>query len=385
MRARSIFTAFVVVIAVGSVVAGTETTALAKPRWRKTTTTTTVVTATTTTSQATTTTTVPTTATTPPPVSSDCNRYASTSGSDSNSGTLELPYRSVGKLVGTLTAGQTGCLLGGNFAGNVSIRNGGQPGSPITLTSAPGYRATIAGVLWVADSANDVTIADLNLNGANSNATPSPQVNGDRVTLRGNDITNQHTGICILLGGSFVHYGRADGAVVEGNRVHNCGRLPQTNHDHGIYVEAARGTRIVSNWFYDNADWGIHLYPDADATYIAYNIIDGNGKGVIFAGERSGGEYSSSYSSDNNIVELNIVSNPSIGSNIESWWGGPVGVGNVARSNCMWKAGSSGLDLSGGGFSADSNVTADPLYVNRAAKDFRLQAGSPCAAMAPLS
>ena len=74
--------------------------------------------------------------------------------------------------------------------------------------------------------------------------------------------------------------------VIEGNRIHDCGELPAANHDHGIYVGNAAGRSIRDNWIYDNADRGIQLYPDADRTAITGNVIDGNGQGVIFGGER---------------------------------------------------------------------------------------------------
>ena len=74
-------------------------------------------------------------------------------------------------------------------------------------------------------------------------------------------------------------YGRARGTVIERNRIHNCGQLPPTNHHHGIYVEASDGARITDNWIYDNADRGMQLFPDAQGTYIARNVIDGNGAG----------------------------------------------------------------------------------------------------------
>src|SRR5215216_1998562 len=244
---------------------------------------------------------------------SACDTYASTDGADRQTGTLRAPYRSVARLVERTEAGQTACLLGGTFVGDVSIRRGGSPGRALTLTSAPGYRARILGVVYVADTADDVVISNLDLDGRNDHASPSPQINGDRVTLRGNDITNAHTAICVILGGSFERYGRPVGPVVTGNRIHDCGRLPPTRHDHGIYVEGTDGARIVDNLVYDNADWGIHLYPSAQRSYIAHNVVDGNGHGVLFASERARNEYSRAHAPDDNHVEHNVLSNSTIG------------------------------------------------------------------------
>ena len=83
--------------------------------------------------------------------------------------------------------------------------------------------------------------------------------------LRDNDITNHHTAIC-------VHLARySDGpvprdVVIERNRIHDCGELPATNLDHGIYVARPTTTMIRDNWIYDNADRGVQLYPDAQDT-----------------------------------------------------------------------------------------------------------------------
>jgi parallel beta-helix repeat protein len=240
------------------------------------------------------------------------------------------------------------------------------------------------GTLSIGDGANDVVVAGLVLNGRSSGSRPSPIVNGDRVTLRGNEITNEHTAICVLLGPGFENTPeRAVDPVVEGNRIHDCGRLPASGHDHGIYVEGTSNARIVDNVIYDNADYGIHLYPDGDVSTIAHNVIDGNGGGLIFAGERAGGEYSSSHSSDLNLVERNIISNNSQRNNVESWWGGPVGQGNLARGNCLWNGRPRDIDDSAGGFTHPDNAIVDPLYANRAAKDFTPAPGSPCAGYGP--
>src|ERR1700730_9120084 len=60
-------------------------------------------------------------------------------------------------------AGQTICLSTGVYRGDVEIQVGGSRRPPLTLTSAPGARATIAGIVWIA--ANDVTVSDLHIDG----------------------------------------------------------------------------------------------------------------------------------------------------------------------------------------------------------------------------
>ena len=134
------------------------------------------------------------------------------------------------------------------------------------------------GRFWIAESADRVTVQGLYLDGPNGDVLPSPTINGDDVTFRGNDVTNNHHSICFSLG--HPDWGRADRHAIELNRIHDCGQLPATNHDHGIYVAAATDTLIRDNWIYDNADRGIQLYPDAQRHRGSRgNVIDGNGAG----------------------------------------------------------------------------------------------------------
>ena len=246
-------------------------------------------------------------------------------------------------------------------------------------------RATINGTLWITQTADDVVVSDLLLNGWNTSRRASPIVNGDRVSLLRNEITNGHAAICVLLGPGFENPPkRALDPVVEGNRIHDCGRLPPTGHDHGIYVEGTTNARITSNVIYDNADYGIHLYPDGDGSVIASNVVDGNAGGLIFAGERAGGEYEFAHSSDNNVVKSNIFSNNSGRNNLESWWGGPTGTDNIVKGNCFWNSLPLDIDESEEGFIHVDDTFADPLYVDRANKNFTLRPESPCAGKGPV-
>ncbi len=303
-----------------------------------------------------------------------CDRIASPAGSDINPGSESLPYRTAQRLADSLSPGQTGCLRSGTYSQNVKISAGGSAGSQVTLRSYPGERAKLIGRLWIAEGADHVTVSHLELNGKNSRGLPSPTVNADHVTFYGNDITNDHTAICINLGSN---WGRADRTVIERNRIHDCGRLPATNLDHGIYIALSKGSVIKDNLIYDNADRGIQLYPAAKSTRIRNNIIDGNGQGIIFSGDEG-------LASNDNLVEYNVITNSKVRYNVESWYpkGNPVGRGNRVRRNCIYggKRGrkSSGIQSTRIGFTTNRNIVANPRYRDRAAKDFTLLRRSPC-------
>jgi parallel beta-helix repeat protein len=277
-----------------------------------------------------------------------------------------------------LRPGMQGCLRRGVYRDDVKISRGGRRGAPVVIRPYQGERARIIGRFWVARSADDVRIEGLYLDGRNARRLPSPTVNAARASFVGNDVTNHHSAICFGLG--TVQYGRAISTVIRGNRVHDCGRLPRTNHDHGIYVEQASGTVIEDNWIYRNADRGVQLYPNAQNTIIRRNVIHGNATGIVFSG--AFGEASSGA-----LVEQNVLTGSAERYNVESYWPDPARVGhdNVVRSNCLM-AGvrgrrSGGLQLPAIGFEVGPNIIERLRYAAPRRGDFRIRGGGACAAM----
>ncbi|HEV7751679.1 MAG TPA: right-handed parallel beta-helix repeat-containing protein [Baekduia sp.] len=296
-----------------------------------------------------------------------CDRVAALSGHDRSRGTADAPFRTAGRLVSALRPGQTGCLGSGTYREDVTLAQ-----HHVTLRERPGARATIVGRLWVKRGADHDTISGLTLDARNRRGLPSPTINADDTELVGNVITDRHTTICLQIGSP--RYGRAHRTVVRENRIHDCGKRPSANRDHGIYVAAADDTRIVDNVIYDNVDRGIQLYPDAQRTLIAGNVIDGNGEGIIFSGQGR-------VASAGTTVRNNIIANARIRADVESWYphGSRRGRGNVVRANCLFGGRGGVVDRAAGGFVAIGNTVADPAYVNRRNGDFRLAAGSRCA------
>jgi nitrous oxidase accessory protein NosD len=307
-----------------------------------------------------------------PPPRVDCDLYAATDGSDSAPGNRTSPFRTPQRLAAALRPGQTGCFRGGTYTfSQMTVTR------PITLAPYGDEAVTLKGTIKVIPGGAGSTIEGMQLDGAGGASDIGPRIYADRVVLRNNEITNEHTSICVSIT-AYYSDPPPQGVVVEGNRIHDCGALPSTNKDHGIYVTNARDTVIRDNWIYDNVDRGIQLYPDAQHTKVIGNVIDGNGEGIVFSGEGD-------TTSNHNLVEGNVIADSKLGWNVYSGDSGPVAAGNRLRQNCVW-AGQSGPDYESNGgvetpsrnFTATTNAVVDPHYSDPAAGDYTLSSESQC-------
>jgi hypothetical protein len=299
-----------------------------------------------------------------------CDRVASPHGSDRAAGTSRAPLRSVQALIDRLADGQTGCLRSGRYLGARPFHDAYREvriDKRITLRSAPGHRAVVAGRMWVTRRASGARVENLFLDGTNARRLPSPTLNGDRATFRRNDVTNA-TGICFNLGS--LDFGIATGTLLERNRIHDCGWRQSGNLDHGVYVQQAQGTVIRANWIHRNASRGVQLFPNAQSTVVIGNVIEGQADGVRFAGVDG-------FASSDNVVRSNVIAD-NRGYEVDTWWPDDIGTGNLVEGNCI-----GGTIERAPGFQQARNRFARLRFVSARDGDLRLRRDGSCPGVLP--
>jgi hypothetical protein len=305
-----------------------------------------------------------------------CSRVASTGGSDRSGGSRRSPYRTLHRLVESLRPGMVGCLRAGTY-GSPSTSNefsrSGKQGARITLRSYPGERATLRG--YTAIDGSYVTFSHLKIDNTNTfrfgddcgGRYESLTLAGSNIVLKHNEITasdisHSSNGIYVI----------GDNENISFNRIHGVGACQR--FDHGIYIAHSSNFKIEFNWIYDCREgWGIQLFPDAADGLIRHNIINGCGSGITISGEGS-------ETSHHNRIDHNLITN-SVGFGRFNEGTGIAGCcagspnGNLVIQNMFWRnAGGSFDKYVGRSYLARDNVSANPRYVNRAAKDFRVRA-----------
>jgi hypothetical protein len=272
--------------------------------------------------------------------------------------------------------------LSGTFSASLSIANGG-----FTLRSSDGQRARINGNVTLQDSADSVRLQSLDL--AGGSGFTLVDVHADNVTFSDLDVDGSGVRNCLLLGdGAESSPGQsADDLLIERSRLHDCG---DNNHEHAIYAEFTNRLHVVDSYLYGEGGYGIQFYPSAQNSLVEYTLIDGNAiasgwsSNVTFSGEAPGGEYSQPHGSRYNVIRYSLITFPAQNYNVESYYpsGSLPPVGNEVAFSCLYGAPSGNFDGSGA-YSQHDNRAQNPLYVNRAAHDYRLQTGSPCNGWGP--
>ena len=231
------------------------------------------------------------------------------------------------QLLDSLRPGETGCLHGGVYASSrdnvLYPRRGGAPGAPLTLRSYPGERARLVGIIDIRHGSDYITLSGLDIEGTGEDGANTIKIYSRGVVLEESDITNAWRGRSCLILGNNEGGGQAVAPVVRGNTFHECGNPENGNQDHGVYAANVLDGEIVDNLFYDSAAYTIQLYPNAQRTRFAHNVVDGSGRsvrgGIVFGGDGR-------FASGDNVVEKNVIVSAATAA-ITSYWEGPVGTG----------------------------------------------------------
>ncbi|MFL6197992.1 MAG: right-handed parallel beta-helix repeat-containing protein [Thermoanaerobaculia bacterium] len=298
--------------------------------------------------------------------------YLSPAGSDSNPGTYEQPWLTLGKAAASVSAGDTVVLEPGTYGARgktTTFRRVGTASAPITFRGDPsGPLPTILGYVKITGSYQRFSY--LLFDGPTgqvtkpSSANPGgeqvevsvygPAVNGIEISDCEVRYSHWHAGIFLST---------ANDVRITGNYIHDNGDFSdpgQANTSHGIYFSQGSGL-IANNVLEHNVARGVQLYSKPHDVTVANNTIVNNGKtGIQFASATA-----------NSIAVNNLVAyNSSYGIRSSSL----SRTGNVVQRNLVWGNGGHDLDPAAG-LTLIDNLQLDPGF--GPADDYRPPAGSP--------
>jgi Right handed beta helix region len=298
--------------------------------------------------------------------------FVATSGSDSNPGTRERPWKTVQRALDRLRPGQRALVRGGTYVQDHVVERAGTRTAPITVAAYPGERAVLrAGSsggdtypLRITSGAAFVRIQGFVLELAKGTSSTNVYFEGSAhdVELTRNDIRfSQDQGIFVENGARRIH--------IIGNRIHDNGRGHESgqHQSHGIYIEGADHL-VANNVIYNHPfGFGIQIYPANRGTIVVHNTVVGSGHSGIVVG---GDEGVSDITIRNNVLAFNARYGVQMDSDCPTSVSIDRNVIHGNRSGAV-QDGCSGVSTSGG------NIGSNPRFVAPASRDYRLGPGSP--------
>jgi hypothetical protein len=301
----------------------------------------------------------------PPPLppSTGPTFYVATNGSDSNSGTLAQPWRTIQKAFNTLGPGERALVRDGLYGESLDMTRAGTAAAPITIESYPGEHPIVNGggnrPLELSSSAAYIRVRGFLFEDSPHTSGGNVDVYGHHIELSGNDVRDgKDQGIYTAE--------ESHDVQILGNVIHDNGE-GIAHQSHGIYLQGDDHL-VANNVIHDQPEgFGIHVYDRNSRSIIASNtVIDSGYSGIVVGG--SGG-----------VDNIRIVNNV-FAFNAE--WGiardSTCPTASRADHNVVFgnesgqlQGGCSGLDSSRG------NRLADPLFVDYENRDLHVAAGSP--------
>jgi Right handed beta helix region len=328
-----------------------------------------------------------------------CTHYVAPTGSDSNPGAIETPWRHLQKAFDALVAGQVACLRSGTYEPNGTFNSPsyrhtfsgtGEPNNPIVIRSYPGETAIILGEVVVRGS-HVKFIGNAPSGGLIFQGPLGPDASGvkgkgasqvwldrchnvvlDHVEIRNND---SHAGLYVS---------EVSDVQVLGCYVHDNGRFDvgtdaigqhPVNVDQGIYWAASSGTNRIANCLLEhNRSYNLQLFASSGRitglTVVHNTIVKAMNSGILIG-----------KGADGNVIAHNIIAMNSQQTNDGQMRLAQDARNNIIDTNIGWPAASAleGLDTSPirSGNVVRNLILRDPRFVNFPGGDYHLQPGSP--------
>ena len=291
--------------------------------------------------------------------------YVSPTGSDSNAGSVQAPFRTIAKAASVAKPSTTVHVAAGSY-GNVVISKSGTSTGRIRFVSDTKWAAKIVGTgteSHFSNSGSYVDIVGFDISGSGRLGILNY---GSFTSIEGNHVHNlKISGGCNGDGGAGIvdaNYSASDDDII-GNVVHDIGTPGACNGVQGIYHSNLRG-HIYNNIVYRVSAWGIHLWHAATDVMIANNTVFRNGSASMGGGMEFGsGDAPGGVVVNNTHIVNNIVyDNP--GASIATFcYSGVscIGSTNTVENNLVYGNGR-GVSLQTG--TAIGTVAASPQFVN---------------------
>ena len=297
--------------------------------------------------------------------------YVSPSGSESNPGTLEWPFRTVQHALDAAQPGWAIYVRQGTYAEEATCRRSGTAAAPVTLQANSGERPVLQPVPGLPGNhyALRIQCDYFNVRGfilENAYGTSSADIyveaNVDHVEITDNEIRrSQDQGIFAERSSSYI--------TIERNVIHDngFGHVPGQHQSHGLYIEGSNDL-IANNVIYNHPyGFGIQLFPANHDTVVAENTIASSAHSSIVVGG-SVGVY--------NITIRNNILADSANYGVEMDVACPTGPVYIDH-NVFWNDKLGTVEQQCPQPVVGPDVLADPLFADYANRDLHVQAGSP--------
>jgi len=209
--------------------------------------------------------------------------YVSPAGNDKYSGTLERPWRTIGRAAATLAAGETVLVRAGTYRERVVPRNSGRPEAFISFAAYPGEQAVLDGTgIAVPKDEGLFMLVDLSyvrVSGFRITNSAEAGILADRsnhIEIRGNrtlrtgcsgvgiwncrEVIVEGNEVELSCSGGWqeaISVGNTSGFVVQGNTVHNG---PPEYRKEGICAkDGSSSGRVSENTVYEVRGAGIYV------------------------------------------------------------------------------------------------------------------------------